>query len=221
MRRKLLIVSAVLVTAFATAIPAGGDPLSSGAFQESTNRAPYVVLLEGEPVVAYEGEIPGLPATAPPEGKKVNPNSASVKKYEKHLEKQHADTAAAAGVPQSMILTEYEFALNGFAAALTPQEAEKLAAQKNVIAVYRDELRQLQTDTSPGFLGLTDTGGAWESGYTGEGVVIGVIDSGIWPEHPSFADDGSYRLQRPGRFPVSSATPPTTRRTCHSPVTTS
>jgi subtilisin family serine protease len=35
-------------------------------------------------------------------------------------------------------------------------------------------------------------GGAWDKGYTGEDVIVGVIDSGIWPEHPSFADDGSY-----------------------------
>ena len=75
---------------------------------------------------------------------------------------------------------------------LTPDEAEKLAAQKNVISVVPDELRQLHTDTSPDFSGLTDDGGAWDSGITGEGVVIGVIDTGIWPEHPSFADDGSY-----------------------------
>jgi subtilisin family serine protease len=142
--------------------------------------------------VAYEGDIAGLPATAPKKGEKVNPNSASVKKYKDHLENQHAKAAAAAGVAASAILVEYEFALNGFAAVLTPAEAERLAAQKNVVSVVRDELHQLHTDASPDFLGLTDTGGAWDTGLTGEGVVVGVIDTGIWPEHPSFADDGFY-----------------------------
>ena len=42
------------------------------------------------------------------------------------------------------------------------------------------------------FLGLTGPGRAYASGLTGEDVVVGVIDTGIWPEHPSFADDGSY-----------------------------
>ena len=42
------------------------------------------------------------------------------------------------------------------------------------------------------FLGLTGPGRAYASGLTGENVVVGVIDTGIWPEHPSFADDGSY-----------------------------
>ena len=55
-----------------------------------------------------------------------------------------------------------------------------------------DELMQPQTDTSGDFLELTFRRGAYASGITGEGVVVGVIDNGIWPEHPSFADDGSY-----------------------------
>ena len=45
---------------------------------------------------------------------------------------------------------------------------------------------ELHTSESPDFLGLDDRQGASASGYTGAGVVVGVIDSGIWPEHPSF-----------------------------------
>ncbi|HEU5114126.1 MAG TPA: S8 family serine peptidase, partial [Acidimicrobiia bacterium] len=191
MRKRLLIAAVALAALFATVLPVGARPLSSGTNQ-AADRAPYVVLMAGEPVVAYEGGVPGLAGTAPPEGEKVDRNSAAVRAYRGHLHSQHVEAASAAGVSSSAILIDYEFALNGFTAVLTPAEAEKLAAQKNVISVVRDELRQLHTDTSPDFLGLTDGGGAWDSGITGEGVVIGVIDTGIWPEHPSFADDGSY-----------------------------
>ena len=55
-----------------------------------------------------------------------------------------------------------------------------------------DVERYLTTDSSPDFLGLDGRGEAWGRGIDGRGVVVGVIDSGIWPEHPSFADDGSY-----------------------------
>jgi len=50
------------------------------------------------------------------------------------------------------------------------------------------------TITTPVFTGLTAPAGPWARGYDGEGVVIGVIDDGIWPEHPSFADNGTYPL---------------------------
>jgi len=191
-RKKLLVVVAVLATALATSIPAGAGPLSSGVNQVSGDRSPYIVLMAGDPVISYDGGLPGLPATAPARGEKLNRHAPAVTGYQRHLANQHENAAAAAGVSPSAILIDYEFALNGFAAALTPAEAERLAAQKDVISVVPDELRQLHTDTSPDFLGLTDGGGAWDSGLTGEGVVIGVIDTGIWPEHPSFADDGSY-----------------------------
>ena len=53
-------------------------------------------------------------------------------------------------------------------------------------------MRHAHTDSSPQFLRLTVDGGPYDSGIDGEDVVVGVIDSGIWPEHPSFADNGSY-----------------------------
>lgn len=56
------------------------------------------------------------------------------------------------------------------------------------MSVYKDELLQPQTDNTPKFLGLTQRGGAWAKGGAGEDVVVGIIDTGINPEHPSFAD---------------------------------
>jgi subtilisin family serine protease len=187
MRRAIVLLTA-LATALTMTVPAGADP----AFQVSADRAPYVVIMDDDPVVAYDGDVAGLPATKPQQGKKVNPDSAAVKNYQKHLDKQRGNARESAGVDSSQVLLTYDFALAGFAALLTPAEAQRLTNQKGVIAVIRDELRQIHTDTSSDFLGLTDPGGAYDSGYDGEGVVVGVIDTGIWPEHPSFFDDGSY-----------------------------
>ena len=190
MKRAAMLVT-VLTAALALAVPAGAGPTGE-VFQASSERVPYVVILADDPVVAYEGDVPGLAATKPGRGQKVNPNSPAVQRYVEHLNGQRAGASAKAGIDSSQIVSTYDFALVGFSALLTPAEAERLSNQKGVVSVQRDELRQLHTDTSGDFLGLTDPGGAYATGYTGEGVVVGVIDTGIWPEHPSFADDGSY-----------------------------
>ena len=75
---------------------------------------------------------------------------------------------------------------------LTPSQVEKIEVQKGVVRVLEDQMRQPQTDSVGRFLGLTADGGAYDRGVDGEDVVVGVIDTGIWPEHPSFADNGSY-----------------------------
>jgi subtilisin family serine protease len=56
------------------------------------------------------------------------------------------------------------------------------------MAVFEDEMAELTTSTTPDFLGLTDPdNGVWND-YLGEDVIIGIIDSGVWPENPSFSD---------------------------------
>lgn len=183
--RRVFVVLTAMAIALAIMVPVGSA-------QEADDLAPYVVIMDDAPVVAYEGDVPGLAATKPGKGNKVNPNSAAVQNYQKHLDKQRANARSGAGVDESQVVNTFDFALTGFTALLTPGEAEKLRTQKGVVTVVRDELRQIHTDRSPQFLGLTDGGGAYETGITGEGVIVGVIDTGIWPEHPSFADDGSY-----------------------------
>jgi subtilisin family serine protease len=152
----------------------------------------YVVVMAADPAVAYEGGVDGMPATKPGKGGKINPNSAHVKKYEKFLEKEHNKALDAVGLSPSAKIYDYTIALNGFAVQLTEAQADQMAKQPGVAMVLPDQLRHPTTDSAPDFLGLTADGGPWVKGYDGEGVVVGVLDTGIWPEHPSFADDGSY-----------------------------
>ena len=51
----------------------------------------------------------------------------------------------------------------------------------------KDEIRQLTTSSTPTFLGLNAPGGIWTTSK-GENVIIGIVDTGAWPEHPSFSD---------------------------------
>lgn len=168
------------------------DSKLKNALSKKAGPKVYVVLMALDPAIAYKGNIPGLSATKPGKGKKINPKSAHVKKYRNFLKTKHDTALKAAGVKLDKKIYDYSVALNGFAVQLNAAQVIALAKQPGVVAVRPDELRYKTTDNSSTFLGLTDPGGPWTKGLDGEGVIIGVIDTGIWPEHPSFADDGSY-----------------------------
>jgi subtilisin family serine protease len=153
---------------------------------------PYVVVMAQDPVAAYDGGVSGLAPTRAPQGRKVDPRSAAVGRYRTYLRGEHDRSLRQGGVRLTSKLHDYSFALNGYAALLTPAQADAISAQKGVVRVLKDQMRQPQTDSSPHFMRLDSNGGPYDLGIDGEGVVVGVIDSGIWPEHPSFADDGSY-----------------------------
>jgi len=167
-------------------------PMSLAAKAPEAGKDVYIVVMTADPAIAYEGCVEGLPATKPQTGNKLNANSALVKDYEKFLEKGHNKALEAVGASPCEKIYDYTISLNGFAALLTKTQATEIAKQPGVALVLPDEMRYKTTDNSPDFLGLTEPGGPWEKEYNGEGVVVGVIDTGIWPEHPSFADDGSY-----------------------------
>ncbi len=187
--------------ALLVAVPALGLADGSSAGKDRTtaqkshvSAATYIVQMSGDPVVAYEGGIAGLDATAPAEGDKIDPKSQKVQKYVAHLNGKHADAAAAVGAEK---FYDYAYSFNGFAAKMSQQQAEKLAQLGGVVDVSRDVLSQPETSSTPSFLGLDQPGtGLWAKlggpASAGENVVVGIVDTGIWPEHPSFSDQSDF-----------------------------
>ncbi len=92
----------------------------------------------------------------------------------------------------------YRQIMNGAALVLARDAIPSVAGLAGVTAVYHDRVVTLDTGASPVLTGGTPSnlaGGAyaaWQAvggqDQAGEGVVVGIIDSGIWPEHPSFSD---------------------------------
>ncbi|KAJ6837716.1 subtilisin-like protease SBT1.3 [Iris pallida] len=93
----------------------------------------------------------------------------------------------------------YQTALHGFAAKLTKQEAEALETAHGVAAVLPETVYRLHTTRSPEFLGIEESAAAdgssiWSAALADHDVIVGVLDTGIWPESPSFSDRGMGRV---------------------------
>lgn len=147
----------------------------------------YIVQLAELPVAGYDGGIAGYKATRPAAGKKLDVTSPDVTAYTGYLTSRQDAVMAAAGVGRKAY--SYANVFNGFAAELSDAQLAKLATMRGVLSVTRDEARALDTATTPDFLGLSGPQGVWnQPGVKGEGVVIGIVDGGVWPEHPSFSD---------------------------------
>ncbi|XVE95758.1 hypothetical protein REPUB_Repub02eG0127200 [Reevesia pubescens] len=93
------------------------------------------------------------------------------------------------------IINQYNHAFKGFSAMLTQNEASELSRRDGIVSVFPDSILQLHTTRSWDFIeGLSKpkfrhaaTSYNHKSSYD---VIIGMIDGGIWPESPSFRDEG-------------------------------
>ena len=164
--------------------------------QSATNeeQRPYIVQMKGKTGIERAEElgelIPAKQAVTRALNR-YNAGSARVQAYTENLKALHRNLASSSGVGN--VIYSYTHTFNGFSAKMTAKQAEALRNNPNVAGVWQDEAQQLTTSNTPAFLGLTsEPEGLHNLGVKGEDVVIGIVDSGIWPEHPSFADDGSY-----------------------------
>ncbi|KAK4383774.1 Subtilisin-like protease SBT1.4 [Sesamum angolense] len=81
-------------------------------------------------------------------------------------------------------------AVRGFSARLSAAQAAALSRVPGVTSVIPDAVRHPHTTRTPKFLGLADSFGLWPNADYADDVIVGVLDTGIWPERPSFSDEG-------------------------------
>lgn len=158
----------------------------------------YIVQLADSPLASYRGGILGLAPTNPAvRGEvKLDSTSAASQSYLNYLAQQQnsflTNVQIALGRPVE-VLGRYRYALNGVALAMSAAEAGKVSRMLGVKQVMAEQLYHLQTDVGPAWIGAP---GIWDGSATGapgtkgESVVIGVIDTGVNHDHPSFADVG-------------------------------
>ncbi|MBN1876123.1 MAG: S8 family serine peptidase [Anaerolineae bacterium] len=200
-RRKTFTVLALIVLATLPVMPVrtqsgNGGQVRQGA-EESTYGV-YIVQLAGAAVPNYRGSLPHFAPTsiAMIGGTRLDVNSPASVAYRNYLMQQQETFIQS--IEKAMnrdieVNYQYQLALNGLALELTAGEADMVAALEDVVTVEPDWIVYPQSDVSHTWIGA---GKIWDgtanngAGTLGEGMVIGIIDSGINMDHPSFAGIG-------------------------------
>ncbi len=162
----------------------------------------YIVELEDAPLSAYDGNIKGLAETKSvvtnartQQGQPLNLNTQELSGYNNYLNTQRQNFIAQASTLQGLSVNverAYSVAINAFTTTMTQDDAMRLAKVPGVKRITRSKVYSLST-----FNTIEQTGAKqmWANAFgggsnKGEGMVVGVIDTGINSDHPSFAEVG-------------------------------
>ncbi|CAL1401263.1 unnamed protein product [Linum trigynum] len=96
--------------------------------------------------------------------------------------------------PPSTHIYTYTNSIHGFAAKLTDPQLHAIKSLPGYISSTPDRQLQLHTTRTPSFLGLDSLSEAFPAANRGHDVIIGFIDTGVWPESDSFRDDGMSKI---------------------------
>ena len=166
-----------------------------------TGRQLYIVQLEDKPVATYDGGVNGYAPTRATKNRsvmvrdRVLVNSAPVRAYSKHLLERHSTLVSKAQSAGANVAVKrnYTLANNAMLVEMSQRDAEIMARQPGVKRITPNRIFQLNTDRGPEFIGADNiwNGTNSPSGVSarGEGMVVGIVDTGINTDHPAFAGD--------------------------------
>lgn len=150
----------------------------------SRGLVPVIVKFEADSVAAAAG------TTLRADGvRTLNIESSAATQQMQRLADQRRTFASAAArvAPSARVIHDLSVIVGGVSMVVAEEQIESLRQLPGVKRVYRDELLQLDTERSPAFIGASVLH-AYGNVGRGAGVVVGVLDTGLWPEHPSYSD---------------------------------
>ena len=154
-----------------------------------------MIKLDYDSTATYQGGVEGLAATSPSvTGTSLTGRTAREREYEAYVAGQERELKAdiRKAAPAVDFGPSLRRVYGGVSAVLPANRAAAVARIPGVVAVQRDSMNKLLTDSSAEFVNAPPAydrlGGTQDAG---EGVIYGNLDSGVWPEHPSFADQGN------------------------------
>ncbi|CAI5489835.1 unnamed protein product [Closterium sp. Naga37s-1] len=185
--------------------PGGNSGGVTSGTDAEESRVYIVRFRTAPPVTAYTGGFEGHSPTAVSSrgrggGKsgryRLDSSDKRVVAYSQHVQAMQDAELTRGGVnARKQKLYSYTFALNGAAVRLTPAQAAALRKQAGVSAVSASARLHARTTYTPSLLGLRNRMWRWQDQrgrvLKGEDVIVGVIDTGVWPENPAFSDQVS------------------------------
>jgi subtilisin family serine protease len=177
----------------------GAIPLGLAGSEDPAETRVYIVQLRGPSTAVHHASLSkasAQPAAVDKQRSRLDKSNPALKAYANQLADEQDKVLSKAG-PGTRRVYSYQFGLNGFAARMSAAQAQKLENLPEVLNVWEDEIRPMALRYSPTFLGLFDGDRGLRStrGLDGDGVIIGIIDSGVAPEHPALRD--SREADRP------------------------
>ena len=176
-----------------------------------------IVQLADDPLATYKGGIRGIPATKPAKGKKLDRRNANAIGYARYLEEKRGAFKAylRSTVASARVEAEYDTVFNGVALTLSGRNLQAVLTGLGVKNVSVDREFRPAMNISRGLIGGVEMDAALASagkGPAGQGMKVGIIDSGIERDHPFF-NPSTYTA--PAGFPI--ADHPTNALACTSP----
>ncbi|MGB0135240.1 S8 family serine peptidase, partial [Dokdonella sp.] len=188
------------VVDFARALP-GAALGNTSATTPAAESAYYTIVFKQAALATYGGEVAGLrvPDRLMRQGvptAKLDVKSPASVAYVAYLEsKQQSfinELASSLNRPID-VRARMQHALNAVVVRLSDAEASAVMARTDVLFIEREHELELTTDRGPAFIGATsiwsgDTANGVDT--KGEGIIVGVIDTGINWQSPAFAAVG-------------------------------